>query len=854
MTKKDHQKPAIDIEYAEDFEWTSDDTDAHARITKLTVENTRLRRQNDELGKEIAFLKLENETLRRAKTATQFPSIPLLPRSIPQPAPVVAKNIQNLPAQISHQTQDPRPTSVTRPTEKQIAIFKALFRGRDDVYAKRWESQSKGTAGYSPACAQEWKRPHCTKPQKKCTACVYSPLTSEVISSHFAGNLTVGVYPILPDDTCWFLAVDFDGNQWQQDVLVYFNTCRNLQIPAYLERSRSGNGGHVWIFFEKPTLARVARKLGAAVLTKTMEDRHEIKFTTYDRFFPNQDTMPRGGFGNLIALPLNGKSLLTGNSAFLNEKLRPYDDQWGFLQTVRRVAAAHVETLVNAAEREGAVIGVRLSTTDDELTDPWTHSPSKHKREKKITGPLPESVKIVLGNMIYIEKDGLSSPFLNQLKRLAAFQNPEFYKAQVMRMPIYQIPRVISCADDFTHHLALPRGLWGDMTNFLSENQIRIDLVEKQFSGTLLESQFYGNLREEQTQAVAELTKHDFGILSASTAFGKTVIGAWMIAVRKTNTLVLVHRQELLDQWRERLSTFLGIEKKAIGQIGGGKNKANGSLDIGMIQSLTRKGEVKDIIADYGHVIVDECHHVAAFSFEAVMKQVKAKYILGLTATPTRKDGHHPIIVMQCGPIRYRVDPKKQAAERPFDHFVFPRMTPTKQPNVAMNYQELCGMFANDADRNDFIIADIDKVLAEGRNPLILTERKEHVDRIAACLSGKADHLIVMYGGRTKKEREACINHLRSIPPSQSRILVATGKYIGEGFDDHRLDTLFLALPISWKGTLQQYAGRLHRLSKDKREVRVYDYVDSHVPMAWTMFEKRKRGYRAMGYTIGPVI
>jgi superfamily II DNA or RNA helicase len=258
------------------------------------------------------------------------------------------------------------------------------------------------------------------------------------------------------------------------------------------------------------------------------------------------------------------------------------------------------------------------------------------------------------------------------------------------------------------------------------------------------------------------------------------------------------------------------------------------------------------VMADYGHVIVDECHRVAAVSFEAVLKQVKARYVLGLTATPTRKDGHHPIIIMQCGPIRYRVSAKKQAAERPFDHIVYPRRTAIAKPATDMTYQDLCSILVSDPDRNKQIIADIAQVLADGRSPIVLTERKDHVDVIASKLIGAANHIITMYGGRTKKEREACIERLRAIPPGESRILVATGKYIGEGFDDPRLDTLFLTMPVAWKGTIQQYAGRLHRLYEGKQEVRVYDYVDANVPMAWAMYEKRKKGYRAIGYEIGP--
>ena len=643
-------------------------------------------------------------------------------------------------------------------------------------------------------------------------------------------------------------------NRIQNHDVIYCQSCRSTSDAHWICRGPLEESGRA-LFLDQICCAK-GTETGHVIgreTQQTMENQHEIKFTTYDRFFPNQDTMPRGGFGNLIVLPLNGKSARAGNTLFLDEDLQPYSDQWRALKSFQRVPNDLVESLVESAQREGAVVGVRLSMADDEQPDPWTRPPSKKGPEKRIPGVLPEMVKIVQGNMLYLEKAGIASPFLNRLKRLAAFQNPEFYKQQAMRMSTHNIPRVIGCTEDLNRHIGLPRGVLDELRDLLTEHRIGLTLVDERLQGRPLNVHFHGDLRGDQGKAVAELIKYDTGVLSATTAFGKTVIGAWMIAARKVNTLVLVHRQELLDQWRERLATFLGIDVKSIGQIGGGKTKPNGLLDIGMLQSLNRKGEVKDIVAEYGHIIVDECHHVTAVSFEAVMKQVKARYILGLTATPTRKDGHHPIIIMQCGPIRYRVNPKQQAADRPFQHVVLPRRTSYVNPKTDMNYQELCNFLVCDADRNSFIVADITKVLAQGRNPLVLTERKEHVDVLAAALTGKAAHLIIMYGGRTKKERSACNERLRAIPPGESRILVATGKYIGEGFDDPRLDTLFLALPISWKGTIQQYAGRLHRLCDGKLEVRVYDYVDSNVSMAWSMFEKRKKGYKAIGYEIGPL-
>ncbi len=632
--------------------------------------------------------------------------------------------------------------------------------------------------------------------------------------------------------------------------MAFLKTCDDLNIPAYLERSRSGNGGHVWIFFELPISAALARKLGSAILTKTMEYHHELRFTSYDRFFPNQDTMPKGGFGNLIALPLQGKRVQNGNSAFVDRDMTAFKDQWQFLSSVQKMRQSDVETIVAELEREGGVIGVRLGLTDDEQRDPWTLPPSKKRVEKKLTCPLPEKVKIVQGNLLYFEKESLPSQLLNRIKRLAAFQNPEFYKAQAMRMPVYDKPRFIGCAEDFPKYLGIPRGCLSDILQFLEAHGIGAEIDDQRYAGVPIPVEFQGKLRANQAEVVNELIQHDIGVLSATTAFGKTVIGSWMIATRKVNTLVLVCRQQLMDQWREQLSVFLNIQKASIGQIGGGKTKPNGFLDVGMIQSLVRKGEVNDVIAGYGQIIVDECHHVAAFSFEQVLKQAKAKYVLGLSATPTRKDGHHPIIMMQCGPIRYRVNAKQQAEERPFEHKVILRPTNFKtqfnDPKIHDLYDEL----SRNEERNQMIVDDVKAIINENRNALILSERKNHIELLAQVLREHVKNVIVLIGGTKKSQRAEAMQLLNSIPASEPRVIIATGKFIGEGFDDPRLDTLFLVLPISWQGTLQQYAGRLHRLYEGKREVRVYDYVDQQVPMLSRMFEKRKKGYMAMGYSL----
>ena len=611
----------------------------------------------------------------------------------------------------------------------------------------------------------------------------------------------------------------------------------------------------MWVFFEDAVPAALARRLGSHLLTEAMEVRPDIGLDSYDRLFPNQDTLPQGGFGNLIALPLQREPRDRGNSVFVDDDFVPWPDQWAFLAGIRKLGRAAVERIVHDAERRGRVLGVRLPPQEDGDDQPWTAPPSRSRKEPEILANLPQSLELVLGNQIYIAKEGMHSGLRNQLLRLAAFQNPEFYKAQAMRMSTYGKPRIIACAEDHLRHIGLPRGCLDDVCQALSHAGIRPLIRDERYGGRQLAVTFQGSLRAEQQTAAEAVLAYDTGVLAATTAFGKTVVAAWLIAQRGVNTLVLVHRRQLLDQWVERLSAFLGLPAKAIGRIGGGRSRATGLIDVAIIQSLVKKGVVDDRVADYGHVIVDECHHLSAHSFEAVARQAKARFIVGLSATVARKDGHHPIIVMQCGPIRFRVSARAQAAARPFEHFVLVQPTtfqsarpPDRDKRVEFQalYQEL----VDDETRNRRIADDVIDSVKHGRSPLLLTERNEHLDRLEQLLASKVPYLVVLRAGIGKKQRKAVGDRLAAIPAGEERVILATGKHVGEGFDDQRLDTLFLTLPVSWRGTVAQYAGRLHRLYDGKREVRIYDYADVNVPMLGRMFDRRCRGYEAIGYTV----
>ena len=751
--------------------------------------------------------------------------------------------------------------TMASPTAEKIALFKSLFRGREDVFPRRWENPKTGKTGYAPVCRNEWVRGVCGKPQIKCGECpnqAFIPVGDDVLHAHLTGrasgssaDFTAGVYPLLPDETCWFLAVDFDKKSWVQDVTAFRDTARAKGIPVAVERSRSGNGAHAWIFFAEPIPAADARRLGALLVTATMERSPDIGFDSYDRFFPSQDTMPAGGFGNLIALPLQSQPRDCGNTVFLDDHFRPSGDQWAYLSTIKRLSRDEVMSVVAEAAAAGQVLGIRLPSMDED-DQPWTAPPSRRSKEMPIRGELPNSVEVVLGNQVYIDRSKLPPALVNRIARLAAFQNPEFYAAQAMRLPTFGKPRIISCAELLPSHIALPRGCLDDLLRLLGDVHIATNLRDERQKGRSLGTRFLGELTPEQDEAAVALLKHEIGVLAATTAFGKTVVAAKVIAARDRNTLVLVHRRQLLDQWVARLRVFLDIPPNEIGVIRGGKKKPTGTLDVALMQSLVRRGVVSDLVADYGHIVVDECHHLSAVGFEAIAGQAKARYVLGLSATVTRKDGHHPIIFMQCGPVRHRVDAKKQAAARPFDHKVIFRRTEFRlarsAPDEKPAIQELYARLAQDSVRNDLIFDDILSALEAGRSPVVITERKDHLDTLASRLSKFAKNVIVLRGGMGARKLRAATESLATISDDEERVLVATGRYLGEGFDDARLDTLFLTMPISWRGILAQYAGRLHRLHAAKRDVIIYDYVDENEPMLAKMAAKRVAGYRSLGY------
>lgn len=704
-------------------------------------------------------------------------------------------------------------------SNEKVDLFKSLFKGREDVFAVRWESQ-KGRSGYSPACQFEWQKPICKKPQIPCSQCEYRallPLRNDVIESHLKGDKVVGLYPMQKDEKCWFLAVDFDKKSWREDVRAFLNVSRKLMIDFSMERSKSGEGAHLWLFFSEPLKAAKVRKLGLALLSKALEQRHEIGMDSFDRLFPNQDTMPSGGFGNLIALPLQKMARLQGNSVFIDENFHPYPDQWLYLSSIHRLSSKELEQKL-----------LDISKIDSSDTEIW-----------------PNPIKISLSNGIHIKKD-LPSFVLAKITELASFSNPEYFRRQAKRLTTSETPRIIDCVQENDKEIILPRGCLEKLIDLTEKHQVKLGIDDQRYSGQRIDCDFQARLRPQQENVFKNLLRKDEGILVAVPGFGKTVVAAAIIAKRKVNTLIIVHRQQLLEQWVEKLSALLSLPNEAIGQIGGGKTKVTGFIDIAMLQSINSKQGIKSFVVQYGQIIVDECHHIAAYSFEKIMRGLRAKYVLGLTATPSRKDGLHPIIEMQCGPISCRISEKQQAKVQRFTHYLLRRETNffSESTDIQHLYKEMI----NDSKRNDLIFDDVLQALEQGCKPIIITERVAHAQQLAKRFEPFVKHVIVLTGRGSKKERQSVLKKLASLPADSEALILATGKYIGEGFDETRLNALFLTMPISWKGILQQYVGRLHREHLNKTHVRVYDYIDARVPVLQRMFDRRMKSYHAMGY------
>ena len=822
---------------------------------QICLECQRLKTENDRLRQEIEKL---NRVVSENSALIRYEVVSATHSNEPMPVEMILADHSSIEAVI---------TKESALTQK-ITLFRSLFRGREDVYAVRYEGKRGGKPGYTPACKNIWKPGICPKSKVKCQDCNhkdYLQMDDVVIEAHLRGNKVIGVYPLLTDDRCWFLVIDFDKGDWQSDIRVIQQFCKEKQLSLAVERSRSGSGAHIWFFFHEVITASKARKFGAVLITAVMQRRHEISFKSYDRMIPAQDFLTKDGLGNLIALPLQGQTAKTGNTCFVDSEFNRYPDQWHFLSGVHRFFETEIEQQITALS-EDSELGELNDLTETEHEKPW------HRKKEVILEPndFPQSLTITLSNGIFIPKLGLSQRAMNKLKRLAAFSNPDFYKKQAMRFSTWGTPRIIDCHEEHNEYIQLPRGCLEAMTNLLDNARVNWQIQDERQTGKPIQISFNGQLWPLQQEAEAALIKNQMGVLCGTTAFGKTITAISLIAHYSVNTLILVHKVPLMQQWQEKIIQFLDIKdhlpeenkscgrkknRNIVGQMGGSRNDLHKVIDVVVFNSAISGHDVKDFIKDYGLVIIDECHHVAAASFEKVLSQVNAKYVYGLSATPVRQDGKHPIVFLQCGSIVYRDDAKKQAEDRAFSHILFPRFTNYQLPlEWDLSNTQIQDVFTDlslSLNRNKQIIQDIIKEVSNGRNVIVLTDRKEHVERLVQDIRPIFSDVISLTGAGTAKQKRDRLELIKQYPDNRPILIVATGKYVGEGFDVPRLDTLFLVMPFSWKGTLAQYAGRLHRIYNGKNDVQIFDYVDIHVPVLERMYGKRLKGYKDLGYHVG---
>ena len=778
-------------------------------------------------------------------------------------------------------------------TEQMARGYFYYFHGRTDVFALRTgrPSAKTGHYGYYPPCRYHGNWSVCPRYDDKsvtCSKCAkrqYRELKGSDILAHLRGEKedcsdVIGVYPIRKDNTCWFMVFDFDdhdldkdafaeaGTGWMAEVNTLRGICAQNGIPCLVERSRSGNGAHLWLFFAEAVPVKEARAFGFALLAQGAKSLDLPSFRYYDRMIPNQDRLTGKGLGNLVALPLQGRALKRGNSAFVDENWDACPDQWAVLGSTGRVDRETLREKTAEWKTDETIV-----PSDVEEQEENGHGRKRHGRASLLRSAAidPEDadgpVSIVRADRLYIGKKNLQPALRNALRGLATYWNPQYFENQARGFSNYKTPMIVYCGEEIGEDIALPRGCLEEVETLLDEAGIPYTEKDERNGGRPIRASFKGTLYANQQDAVDALLAWDNGILAAATGFGKTVVGAYLIAAKKVNTLILVHNTEILEHWIRDLNQFLVIDEplptyqtksgrtrtraSLVGEKQGTRNTLTGIVDVAMVSSLGKPGNISPVVCQYGMVIMDECHHGAAPTMDAVLREINAKYVYGMTATPKRDDGQEKRAIMQFGDVRWQYMAKEHVSELKFDHFVLPRFTSlvTADPENTTLQEAEKRMTESDA-RNAMIVQDAKNCAAGGRTPLVVTRRRDHAFHLAALLKGAADHVFVLTGAAKRADRDAMREEMLSVPDTESLILIATGQYIGEGFNFPRLDTLLLVMPISFAGNVEQVAGRLDRTYRDKTSVWIYDYVDAHLRIPEVMYNRRLRTYRKMGYQI----
>ncbi|MBP3883941.1 MAG: DEAD/DEAH box helicase family protein [Olsenella sp.] len=772
--------------------------------------------------------------------------------------------------------------------DEKVSFVMSLFRGRTDVYGEAFEGRATkpGKLSYWPPCRLRWERGACPRvanPKARCRECdhpSYVPLTHEVVMAHCLGRRdsrgriqAVGIYVVDEGDVCYLLAADFDGPGWQDGAAAYRDACRAHGLSPAVERSRSGNGAHVWVFFDDAVGASLARRVGEGLVSEARDACAAVSFRSYDRLFPLQDSVGNGELGSLIALPLQGEAVRQGNSVFVDDRFEALPDQCAFLSTLPKASPQYVAALADEFGKDPIDLP---EGTSGRLAAPKPATAGPGKSRPCTRGDMPSEVRVTLSDGVRIALDGVPLRIVNRLRRLAAFRNPEYTKKLRMHFSVWGTPRVVDLSRADGDVLVLPRGCADAVVSELRDAGAKPLLSDERTEGGRIHARFVGRLRATQEPCATKLAKHDLGVLVAPTGFGKSVVAASIIATHQVSTLVIVPNTSLLTQWRESLTKFLQIDDDppvlltktgrrskhqpgVVGLIGGGRCLRSGIVDVALAGSLFEKGEVagetvvSPYVAEYGMVIVDEAQHVAASKVLEVLGAVRARYVYGMTATPKRGDGLDRILFLECGPLRHEVAVADQMAEQGMRRLLVPRFC-TSRPELEgrPTWNMLVDYIGSNEERNHLIASDATRAMRQGRVPLVLTRRVEHaralteaIDRLAEPLGASVILLVGSEDDSTKRQR---LEDLRAVPDDRPLCVVATGSYVGEGFDFGRLDALLLAGPVALEEVLAQWVGRLHRVREDKANVIVMDYVDPAIPMFDREWRRRMKAYEKLGY------